>query len=100
MFNEALLGKTPEALDTVNINFPGSEAFLMVDLQMPITAKHQGIIPLVFVGIDDGAPANHSHRLGQQGFCPDIFQHLHFNQAVPLQDTKNRDLAGSAPAGQ
>lgn len=94
MFNEARLSKAPKALDPVNTPSPKRTA---VDGPLADADSHKTSRNRILC-MDDGTPSDHFNRVPQQSLRPDIFQHLHLDQAVPLQDAKDRDFTRRATA--
>ena len=97
-FDDSFFSVTPESFNTVNINFPVAKMFPMVDVNMPVTTEHQGIIAFEFVGINDAAAPDHFDRQIQQSFGFDILDDLHMDTAVSLEDAEHRNLIGGSTA--
>ena len=69
----------------------------MVDFKMPVTAKHQRVIAFEFIGIDDRSTPDGFRGEVQKRSGLDILHDRYFDNPVSLQDTENRDFAGSFP---
>jgi hypothetical protein len=95
VLDETLLGPAPESLQTIDIDLSGREIFTVVHLQMPVSAEHEAVVAPELVRVNDTAPANLLDGETQEGFCRDIRNDIHMNDAIPLQDAKNGNLAGS-----
>ena len=95
VLDETLLGPDPESLQTIDIDLSGREIFTVVHLQMPVSAEHEAVVAPELVRVNNTAPANLLDGETQKGFCRDIRNDIHMNDAIPLQDAKNGNLAGS-----
>jgi len=95
-FDHSFLGITPESFNTVDIHFTRGEEFFMIDLNMPVSTKHQGVVPSEFIGIHDTSSANGFDGHIQQCFSGNIFNHFNSDHTISLQDTKYRYLVSSS----
>lgn len=99
MLNQALLGKAPEPFKTVDVNLAsGIDLVSVVNLEMAVAAKHQGIVDMELVRVDNASPANFLHRHAYERIGLDVRNNLYVDESVPLQDAKNRDLSCSPAA--
>jgi len=96
VLDQPLFSITPESFHPININLARGKAFSMVNFEMPVTAKHQGVIALEFIGIHDGSPPDRLDGEVQQCFRPDILYHRDLNDAIAVQDAEDRDFMGGA----
>jgi len=96
--NNTLFSERPETLQAVNVNLTGGEALGVVHPQMPVTAKHQGVVSLKFIGIDNGTAPDGLNGQTKDAFGGNVFNNFHFGNSVSFQDTEDRDLAGRSPA--
>jgi len=93
---QPLFCKAPKAFKAINIHFPCCEPFPMIYSQMTIATEHQGIITSEFIGVNDGASADHFHSLVQQTVGGNIAHHRYCHSTVSLEDTEDRYLACSS----
>lgn len=97
--NNPLLGITPKPLQTINIHSPRRKMPLMVNPQMPITTKHQGIITSKLIRINDGSTPDLLDGHVEQRLRRNVLDHLDSNRPIALVNAENRDFSGcpSAP---
>lgn len=98
VFHDALLGVAPEALQPVDIHPATREVFPVVHTKVSVAAKHERVVALIFVRVDDASPANFLDRESQDIFCPGAGEHFHEDSSLPLQNAENRDFAGGTPS--
>jgi len=55
MLDHSFLGKTPETLNTVDVDLSLFEPVTMIDAQMLIATEHKRIISSPLIGVDNGA---------------------------------------------
>jgi len=96
VLDETLLGRSPEPLQAIDVNLAGREIPAAVHLQMPVFAEHPAVVAPELVRVNDTAPANLLDGGTQEGFCRDIQNDIHVNNAIPLQDAKNGNLADNS----
>jgi hypothetical protein len=92
--DEPLFGVTPEAFDAIDVDLAIAKVFAMVKIDMPIATEHERIIALELIRVNNAATPDHLDRQIKQSFSFDIFDSLHMDKPVPLEDTKHRDLVG------
>jgi len=67
----------------------------VVHLQVPVATKHQAVITLELVRINDRTPADLFDRQLQQGGGRDVRNDRHMDLAVPLQDAQDWNFPGT-----
>lgn len=92
---ESLLGPAPESLQAINIHLPGREVFLMVNVQMSVSAEYQAVIAFELIRVYDRSPADLLDRHTQQGLSCYIWNYGNLNDAVSLQNPEDGNLPGS-----
>lgn len=97
MFNQSLFGVRPKTFQAININFSQSKTLTMVDPQMPISTKHQGIIASEFIRIDNTSSSDQFNGHVQKGFGSYVWNHIDFNHAITLQNAENRHFSRCPP---
>ena len=95
VFDDSLFGPTPESFQAVDVYPASGEMLPMIDLQVPVATKHQGVIDPIAVGIDDAATAHLGDGQPQHRMSPHIGDDLHADLPLAFQDAENRDLASS-----
>jgi hypothetical protein len=90
--DEPFLGVAPEALNAIDVDLAIAEVLAMVKVDMPVATEHERIIALELVGVNNAPASDHFNRQIEQGLSFDIFNSLHMDTTVPLEDTKDRDL--------
>ncbi len=70
--------------------------FAEIDLEMAIATKHQRVVDLELVGVNDAASAHLLDGKAQDGFCTDIGNHLHKHLAFSFQNTEDGNFSRSA----
>jgi len=98
VLNESFFSITPESFNTINVNLARSKAFSMVNFEMSVTTKHQRVVALELIGINDGSPSDSLNREAQKCLGTNILYNIDFYDAIPLQDAKNRNFVGCATA--
>lgn len=93
MLDQSLLRPTPEALQAVDVDLAGGEAGLVVDRQMPVAAKHERVVSLVAVGINNAAPPHFLGGDGEQRLGFDVRHDLDIDLPGALQEPENRDFS-------
>jgi len=68
----------------------------MIYLKMTIPTKHQGIVALELIGINDTPSPDFRNSQSQHRFSADIRDSLDKHPAIPLQDTEYRDFSRSS----
>ena len=96
--NESLFRITPESLKTINVDLASGKPLLMVDLEMPISTEHKGIITSELVRIHNRASSYGLNGMVQDFLCSYISQNLDLDNPSPLKDAEDRDLVPSTPA--
>jgi len=66
----------------------------MVNLEMPVTTKHQRVIALEFIGINNGSPSDRLDGKVQHCFGANILYHGDFDGAIAVQDAEDWDFVG------
>ncbi len=97
-FYDSFLGKAPESLDTIDIDFTGGKELFMVDFDVAVSAEHEAVVAFEFIGIDDTASANSFNGEVDKCVCRDIIHYLDFDLPLALQDTENRHFIPCSPA--
>jgi len=95
VLDQPLLGPAPEALHPVDADLSGGEILAVVHLQVPVAAEHQAIVAVEPIGVNDASPADLLDGEAQQGLRPDIRDDVDLDDALPLQDPEDGNLAGS-----
>lgn len=98
MFNQSLFSVTPETFDSVDIDFSSRKSFGMVNLQRPVSTKHERIIALKFISKHDATSSYSLYRKVQNRFCSNVLQNVYSHTAVSFQYSKDRDLIFSSPS--
>src|SRR5438034_4805106 len=99
MFEQFPLRIAPESFQAVDVDATATKPRAVIDREMAIATKGQGIVPAEFVGVDQRAPLHHLDRFLQQRFRTDVRHDGHGHAPPTLQDAKDRHFAGcSAPA--
>jgi hypothetical protein len=94
--DKPLFCETPKALDAVDVNLAAGKMFLVVNLDMPVSAEHQSVVAPEFVGVNDAASSDHFDRKIKQRLGFDVTYHFHVDLSVSLEDSEYGDLAGGA----
>lgn len=97
MFDEPFFGIAPEALETVDINPAPSKSLAVIDLEVPVTAAHQGIIATEFIGVNNRSSLHGLDRKIHQGLGRHVLDDFDLHPSLPLQEAKDRDFASCAP---
>lgn len=97
MLDESFLGVAPEALEAVDINLAPGESLAVIDLEVPVTAAHQGIIASEFIRVNDRSALHGFDREIHQGFSRHILDDFDLHPSVPLQEAKDGDFAPCTP---
>jgi hypothetical protein len=98
VLNQSFFRITPESFHPINVNFARSKAFSMVYFEMPVPTKHQRVIALEFISINDGSPSDCLNGQVQQCFSADVLYNSNFYSAISVQNAKDRDFVGCATA--
>jgi len=96
--NESLFRITPESLKTVNVDLASGKSLSMVDLEMPVSTEHKGIITSELVRIHNRASSYGLNGVVQDFLCSYISQNLDLDNPSPLKDAEDRDLVPGTPA--
>ncbi len=72
MLNQPLFGIAPESLNAIDVDFTRGKELLMINLQMPVAAKHQRVIASEFICVNDGSSSNRFDSEAQKSLCADI----------------------------
>ncbi len=94
MFDESLIGPTPESLQAVDVDLARGEDLLVIDLQVPIPAKHQAVVTCESVRIEDAASTNLFDGQLQQGGRRDIGDNRDVNPALALENAEYGHFPG------
>jgi hypothetical protein len=98
MLNEPFLGVTPETFQSVDVYLSVGEPFLMVDLQVPVSATHQSVIASEFISIDNRTSSYCLEGQLQQSLCPDVLDDFDTHNAISFENTEYRHFIGSPSA--
>ncbi len=94
MFDEPLLGIAPKAFKSIYIYSTTRKVFPVIDLQMTIPTEHQGIVDLIFIGIDDASAAHLGYCKAHNRSRLNVRQSLGPNTSIALKYPKYRHFAG------
>src|SRR5581483_662683 len=97
MFNQARLGITPESFKAVDVDSATGEALAMVNVDMPVATKSQGIVDTELVGIDQATALDLAEGLFHQCLRFDVRHDGHRHAPAPLQNAENRYFPGRCP---
>src|SRR5579885_1692801 len=97
MFNQARLGITPESFKAVDVDSATGEALAMVNVEMPVATKSQGIVDTELVGIDQATALDLAEGLFHQCLRFDVRHDGHRHAPAPLQNAENRYFPGRCP---
>ena len=98
VFNQSLLGPTPEPLQAVDVDLARREVLLVVHLQMSVAAEHEAVVAAELVRIDHAASTDLLDGKRKQRSGRDIRDDADMNPAFSLQDAEHRHFAGCATA--
>lgn len=87
------LGVTPKTFNAVYVNFAVGKELFMVEIDMPIAAKHERVVAPEFVGIDDTAAPHGFNRKVKESASRYVLNRLHLDDSISLQDAENRDFS-------
>lgn len=91
-FNKPLFSITPKSLKTININLTRGESLPMINLNMPVSAKHKGIIASEFISIHNRtSPYSLNSHVKQRGSSY-ILNNLNLDYPISLKNAKYRDF--------
>jgi hypothetical protein len=97
VFDQSLLGPTPESLQAVDVDLAGREVLLVVHLQVSVAAEHEAVVASKLIRVDHTASTHlFDGELEQRG-GRDIRNDVDMHQTIPLQDAEDRHFAGRAP---
>jgi len=96
VLDEQLFGPAPESFKAVDVYFPTFETLLMINQKVTITAKHERIVCLVTVDVNDASTPNCLDGYTKKGFGANVWNGLHPNDSLTLHDTEYRDFTGCA----
>jgi hypothetical protein len=96
--NNSFFCITPKTFQAIDVNLATAKSFSMINSEMPIATKHQGVITSEFIGIDDRASSNSPDRQIENSLCTHILEDLYLHKPLSLQNAKNRDFVSSSPA--
>jgi hypothetical protein len=77
MLNQSLFGKAPETLDAIDADFSLLELVSVINIQMLVTAEHQGILTNPLVRIHNRSPSDFLHRISQERLSRSIRYNAH-----------------------
>lgn len=97
-FNNAFFGITPKALNAIDVNFAVTKMLPMVNVDMPVTTEHQSIITFEFVGVNNASAPDHFDGQIKQSLGLDVFNSLHMDTAVSLEDAEDGNLVNRPTA--
>src|SRR4030042_3265454 len=94
MLYNALLRITPKTFKSIDVNPPSRKILPMIDFKVAITTKHERIIALEFIGINNASPSHFLNSQIQHRLRSNIGDDLNEGLPLTLQDTENRDFPG------
>lgn len=87
----------PKALKSVNVYLASSKALSMVNLKVPVSAKHKGVIDSKFVSIYNRTTLDLLYGHIKDCISTDIRDNLYLDNTISLEDTKDRNLVFGTP---
>jgi len=88
MFDQSFLGIAPKTFQAVDVYLTTRKVFPVIDLQMTIPAKHQGIVDLILIGIDDASAADLCNGEPHNRSRFDVRQSLGLDTSIALKYPK------------
>ena len=96
--NQSLFRKTPESLDTIDIDFTRSKVLLMVDLDMTVSTEHKRVVTPELVSIDNTASSHCFDSEVQECFCRDILQDFDLYDSISFENAEYGHFIGGSTA--
>ena len=96
--NQTLFRKTPESLNTIDIDFSCRKVLLMVDLDMTVSTEHKRVVAPELVSIDNTASSHCFDSEIQEGVCRDIFQDFDLYDSISFKNAEYGHLIGGSTA--
>ena len=98
VFDQSLLGPTPEPLQAVDVDLARREVLLVVHLQMSVAAEHEAVVAAELIRIDHAASADLFDGELEQRSSRYVRNDADMNPTFSLQDAEHRYFAGCAAA--
>ncbi len=90
--NKDFLGEASEPLKAVEVNLSRAELLLMINSQVAVAAKHQGIIAFPLVGVHNASSSYFLEGHAKEGFRTYIWDYAHFYFSCSFEDTEDNNL--------
>lgn len=96
--DNSLLRITPKTFQAINIHFALTKPLPMINSQMQIATKYQGIITSKSISINDQPSSNSFDRQVENRLSTDVSKDMHLHPSLSLQDAESRDFVASSSA--
>ena len=96
--NKSLFRKTPESLNTIDIDFARSKVVCMVNLDMTVPTEHKRVVAPELVSIDDASPSHRFDSEIQEGFRSNILQCFDLYDSISFKNTEYGHFIGGPTA--
>lgn len=99
-FYNPFFGVTPKAFQAININLASGKTFAMIDLEMPIAAKHKRVINSEFVSVHDRTAPHLFYGHVKHCISRNVRENLDPYNAVSLENAEDRNLISGTPSAR